>query len=99
MVTHGIKDKVAVIGCDATKYGELWDKSKEDLLFESTQGAIKDAGIKCYIIAGSHDYSVSGKTFLDVLEKAGFCEICKYEETNDEIILKPCIFQSTYIYG
>ena len=45
MVTHGIKDKVAVIGCDATKYGELWGKSKEDLLFESTQGAIKDAGI------------------------------------------------------
>jgi len=36
MVTHGIKDKVAVIGCDATKYGELWDKSKEDLLFEAT---------------------------------------------------------------
>jgi len=60
---------------------------------------IKDAGIKCYVIAGSHDYSVSGKTFLDVLEKAGFCETCKYEETDQEIILKPCIFKSTYIYG
>ena len=34
---------------------------------------LKEAKIKCYIIAGSHDYSVSGKTFLDVLEKAGFC--------------------------
>ena len=33
---------------------------------------LKEAKIKCYIIAGSHDYSVSGKTFLDVLEKAGF---------------------------
>ena len=41
---------------------------------------LKDAGIKCYLIAGSHDYSVSGKTFLDVLEKAGLCEICKYDE-------------------
>ena len=33
MVTHGIKDKVAVIGCDATKYGELWDKSKDSILY------------------------------------------------------------------
>jgi DNA repair exonuclease SbcCD nuclease subunit len=32
-----------------------------------------EAKIPCFIIAGSHDYSVSGKTFLDVLEHAGFC--------------------------
>ena len=31
---------------------------------------LHDAKIPCFIIAGSHDYSVSGKTFLDVLEKA-----------------------------
>ncbi len=60
---------------------------------------LKDEGIKSYIIAGSHDYSVSGKTFLDVLEKAGFCEICKYEEKQNEIILKPIIYKSYYIYG
>ena len=60
---------------------------------------IKDAGIKSYLIAGSHDYSVSGKTFLDVLEKAGFCEICKYEETDQEVILKPSTYKSTHIYG
>ncbi|MEK6885940.1 MAG: DNA repair exonuclease, partial [Nanoarchaeota archaeon] len=41
---------------------------------------LKDAGIKVFMIAGSHDFSVSGKTFLDVLEKGGFCEICKYRE-------------------
>ena len=35
---------------------------------------LKDSGIECYIIAGSHDYSASGKTFLSVLEKAGFCK-------------------------
>jgi len=62
---------------------------------------LKEAGIKSYVIAGSHDYSVSGKTFLDVLEKAGFCEICKYEidEEKDRIILKPLIHKSYYIYG
>jgi len=64
---------------------------------------LKEEGIKSYVIAGSHDYSVSGKTFLDVLERAGFCEICKYEEQgeeeNKEIILKPIIHKSYHIYG
>jgi DNA repair exonuclease SbcCD nuclease subunit len=62
---------------------------------------IKEKGIKSYIISGSHDYSVSGKTFLEVLEHAGFCEICKYEydKKTDRIILKPIIFPSCYIYG
>lgn len=60
---------------------------------------LKDAEIKSYVIAGSHDYSVSGKTFLDVLEKAGFCEICKYEEEADKIILTPIRHKSYYIYG
>ena len=45
MVSKGIKDKVAIIGCEATKYGELWNKSQYDLLAEACQGAIKDAGI------------------------------------------------------
>ncbi len=60
---------------------------------------LKEAGIKCFVIAGSHDYSVSGKTFLDVLEKAGFCEICKYEEQENKIILKPSVYESYHIYG
>tara|TARA_Y100000310_G_scaffold270603_1_gene284574 strand:+ start:11098 stop:12285 length:1188 start_codon:yes stop_codon:yes gene_type:complete len=62
---------------------------------------LKEVGIKSYVIAGSHDYSVSGKTFLDVLEKAGFCEICKYEtdEKTNEIILNPITHKSYYIYG
>ncbi len=45
---------------------------------------LKEAGIKSFIIAGSHDYSVSGKTFLDVLEKAGFCEMCKFQELGEK---------------
>ncbi|MBS3080306.1 DNA repair exonuclease [Candidatus Pacearchaeota archaeon] len=60
---------------------------------------IKEAGIKSFLIAGSHDYSVSGKTFLDVLEKAGFCEICKYEESEEETLLKPSKYQAIHIYG
>ena len=60
---------------------------------------LKEARIKCYIIAGSHDYSVSGKTFLDVLEKAGFCEICEFEEQESGILLKAHNHESISIYG
>ena len=42
---------------------------------------LKDNNIACYVIAGSHDFSVSGKTFLDVIEKAGLCtNISKFSE-------------------
>ncbi|MCK4647448.1 DNA repair exonuclease [Candidatus Pacearchaeota archaeon] len=46
---------------------------------------LKEAKIPCFIIAGSHDYSVSGKTFLDVLENAGFCKnVVNIEEGSPE---------------
>jgi DNA repair exonuclease SbcCD nuclease subunit len=60
---------------------------------------LKDAGVKVFMIAGSHDYSVSGKTFLDVLEKGGFCEICKYKETETTINLEPAKYQNFEIFG
>ena len=61
---------------------------------------LKEAKISCFIIAGSHDYSVSGKTFLDVLEKAGFCKnICNSDERDDKIILNPTVFEGNAIYG
>ena len=61
---------------------------------------LSDAKIPCFIIAGSHDYSVSGKTFLDVLEKAGFCKnVYNAEVKEEEIILNPTIYQGIAIYG
>lgn len=60
---------------------------------------LKEAGIKVFMIAGSHDYSVSGKTFLDVLEKGGFCEICPFDEKPEYIELKPLRYQNFEIFG
>jgi DNA repair protein SbcD/Mre11 len=61
---------------------------------------LKDAGILCFIIAGSHDYSVSGKTFLDVLEKAGFCKnVYNAEEKENLIVLNPTVYGNVAIYG
>jgi acetyl-CoA C-acetyltransferase len=41
-----IKDRIAIIGVGATKFGELWEKNQYDLLMESSNDAFKDAGIK-----------------------------------------------------
>lgn len=42
----------------------------------------KEAGIPTYIIAGSHDFSPSGKTMLDILEEAGLVKnVATGEET------------------
>ncbi len=61
---------------------------------------LKEAKIPCFIIAGSHDYSVSGKTFLDVLEKAGFCKNVEcVEERGEYLFLNPTVFESIAIYG
>jgi DNA repair exonuclease SbcCD nuclease subunit len=61
---------------------------------------LNQAQIDCFIIAGSHDYSVSGKTFLDVLECAGFCKnISNSVEDEEKIILEPVIYKGVALYG
>jgi hypothetical protein len=61
---------------------------------------LKEAKIPCFIVAGSHDYSVSGKTFLDVLEKAGFCKnVENFEKQEDVILLNPVLHKGIAIYG
>ena len=61
---------------------------------------LKDVNIPCFIIAGSHDSSVSGKTFLDVLENAGFCKnVTNVEERDGFLILNPVIYKGFAIYG
>jgi acetyl-CoA C-acetyltransferase len=37
MASHGIKDKVAIVGMGCTPFGERWDKSADDLLIDAVQ--------------------------------------------------------------
>ena len=61
---------------------------------------IKDFNTPVFLIAGSHDYSVSGKTFLDVLEKSGFCQnVAIFEDREGSIMLLPTIHKNVAIYG
>ena len=41
-----ITDKVAIVGMGCTKFGELWDKSVDDLIIEATFEACEDAGVE-----------------------------------------------------
>src|SRR4030043_2069853 len=45
-MAEGIKNKVAIIGMGCTKFGELWDKSAEDLMVDAFKECIEDAGIE-----------------------------------------------------
>jgi DNA repair protein SbcD/Mre11 len=61
---------------------------------------LKEARIPVFLIAGSHDYSASGKTFLDVLSKAGFCHnVSKFEENDGKLILLPTVYNEVAIFG
>lgn len=62
---------------------------------------VKEANIPVFMIAGSHDFSASGKTFLDVLEKAGFCQsIDKFETQEDgRIKLLSTKFNGLALFG
>ena len=84
--------------------GDLFDSAfpSIDILKEafSEFRKLKESGIPCFLIAGSHDYSVSGKTFLDVLEKAGFCKnVESFEERAGKLLLNPTIYKGVAIYG
>ena len=73
--------------------GDLFDIALPsiDILKEATDilMKLKRKNISCYIIAGSHDFSVSGKTMLDVLEKAGLViDVGKMEIDDEKLKLK-----------
>ena len=57
---------------------------------------LKEKNIPVYVIPGSHDYSPSGKTILDVLEVAGlFTNVVKSEEVDGKLKLNFTIDKKT----
>ncbi len=49
----------------------------------------KEAGIPVYAIAGSHDFSPTGKTFLSVMNDAGLLtDVGKFDESSGKIALR-----------
>jgi acetyl-CoA C-acetyltransferase len=77
MVKKGIRDKVAIVGCDASKYGERWDANQYDLLYEAVHGALDDAGMKkdeidaAWVGIFYYFTGLSGATVEDILRLDG----------------------------
>ncbi|MEM4181977.1 MAG: exonuclease SbcCD subunit D [Candidatus Pacearchaeota archaeon] len=85
--------------------GDLFDSAYPPIeILKETFGEfrrLKENNIQSFLIAGSHDFSSSGKTFLDVLEKAGLCinaQKCEIDEKGN-IILFPAFFKDIAIFG
>jgi len=45
MSSHGIKDKVAIVGMACTKFGEHWDLGVDELVLQAAEGAFDSAGV------------------------------------------------------
>jgi acetyl-CoA C-acetyltransferase len=73
--SHGIRDKVAIIGMGCTRFGELWDRSTADLLVEASTAATKSAGVALEEIdafwLGTMDSGYSGLTLSTAIKSHG----------------------------
>ena len=84
--------------------GDLFDTPLPsiDLIKEvaSILNKLKEADISVYLVPGSHDLSPSGKTMLEVLEKAGLCEnVFKYKDGQLEFTIDKTGTKLTGILG
>jgi acetyl-CoA C-acetyltransferase len=75
MSSHGIRDKVAIIGMGCTRFGELWDRSTADLLVEAASAATRSAGVELAEIdafwLGTMDSGYSGLTLSSAIKSHG----------------------------
>ncbi len=45
MGSHGVRDKVAIVGMGCTKFAELWEKGLDDLIVDASTEAFASAGV------------------------------------------------------
>ncbi len=84
--------------------GDLFNTSipQIDLIKEVAHqlNRLKEENIDVYIIPGSHDYSPSGKTMIDVLEKAGLCHnVFKFKDNKLEFTVDKTNTKITGVIG
>jgi acetyl-CoA C-acetyltransferase len=46
VTSHGIRDRVAIVGMGCTSFGEHWSHSADDLLIEASRDALGEAGLQ-----------------------------------------------------
>ena len=75
MGSHGIRDRVAIVGMGCTPFGERWDRSADDLLIDAVSETAASAGVTIDDIdafwLGTQASGVSGLTLSRPLRLAG----------------------------
>lgn len=75
MTSHGIRDKVAIIGMGCTRFGELWDRGTADLLVEAATAATDSARVAMADVdafwLGTMDSGYSGLTLSTAIKVRG----------------------------
>ena len=75
MSSHGIKDRVAIIGMGCTAFAEHWDKGVDELLVDAASAAFESSGLDKDAIdaywLGTAQSGMSGMTLAKPLELEG----------------------------
>ncbi|GAC1316316.1 MAG: acetyl-CoA acetyltransferase [Acidimicrobiales bacterium] len=75
MPSHGIKDRVAIVGMGCTRFAEHWDKGADELLVEAAGDTFTSAGITKQDVdaywVGTAQSGMSGMTLARPLELEG----------------------------
>jgi acetyl-CoA C-acetyltransferase len=75
MTSHGILDRVAIVGMGCTRFAEHWDKGLDDLLLDATGEAFASAGVSKRDVdaywLGTAQSGMSGITLARPLELEG----------------------------
>ena len=92
MSSHGIRDRVAIVGMGCTRFAEHWDKGLDDLLLDATGEAFASAGVTkddvdAYWL-GTAQSAMSGITLARPLELEGkpVTRVEKYCATGSEAL-------------
>lgn len=88
---ESIKDKVAIIGMGCSKFGELWDKSVDDIIIEAGFEAFQDAGVEPKDIQAAYVGTVTNYTGMAVTRalKLQYIPVTRVENecgTGEEVI-------------
>jgi acetyl-CoA C-acetyltransferase len=75
MASHGIKDRVAIIGMGCTRFGERWDQGADELLVAASNEAFESAGVDKGDVdafwVGTAQSGMAGLTLSKPLELTG----------------------------
>ena len=96
MASHGIKDRVAIIGMGCTPFREHWDKGLDDLAVEGTHAGLDSAGIGIDDVdawwLGTAQSGMSGVTLSAPLKLQGkpVTRVENYCATGSEALRQAC---------